>query len=170
MVPGPTTPRRWWTAATPSASTASATPARSTKITCGWAGRGPAGSSSAARDLSSAVPQRSGAAIPHRASGSGSAPAPARTVGCLGSVRALGSDVAFRLQVQNDLLGGFLGCELGRVDRDVGVVGHLVGIGDARELGQRSGAGLGVEALAVPCLAHFEGGRHVDEQETAAGL
>src|SRR5215472_13163168 len=81
---------------------------------------------------------------------------PARTVGCLGSARALGSDVALRLQVQDDLLGGLLGRELGRVDSDVGVVGHLVGIGDARELGQFPGAGLGVQALAIACLAHLE--------------
>src|SRR5262249_40041742 len=79
---------------------------------------------------------------------------PARTVGCAESARVLGSDVAFRLQVQDDLLGGLLGRELGRVDGDVGVVGHLVGIGDAGELGQCPSAGLGVEALAVPCLAH----------------
>src|SRR5690348_14554006 len=44
----------------------------------------------------------------------------------LGSARALGSDVALRFQVQNDLLGRLLGRELGRVDGDVGVAGHLV--------------------------------------------
>src|SRR5215472_11697665 len=82
--------------------------------------------------------------------------------GCLGSARALGADVAFGLQVQDDLLGGLLGRELGRVYGDVGVLRHLVGIGDARELGQYPSAGLGVEALAAPCLAYLEGGRHVD--------
>jgi hypothetical protein len=43
--------------------------------------------------------------------------------------------------------------------------GRLVGVVEARELGDLAGAGLGVEALDVALLAHLERRRHVDLDE-----
>ena len=51
-----------------------------------------------------------------------------------------------------------------------GILRRLVGIGDAGELLDDAGAGLGVEALAVAALADLERGRDVDLEEAAGGL
>ena len=60
--------------------------------------------------------------------------------------------------------------DVGRVDGELGVGGLLVRIGDAGELADQPGAGLGVEALAITRLAHLERGGDVDEDEPAGVL
>ena len=67
-------------------------------------------------------------------------------------------------------MGGLFGRRLGRVDQDVGVFGRFVGVGDAGEGGDDSGAGAGVQALGVALLADLQGRGHVDEDEAAAGF
>ena len=67
-----------------------------------------------------------------------------------------GADVTFALQMQDDLLGGFVGRDLGGVDRDFGVGRSLVGIGNAGELLDDAGAGLGVQSLAVAAFADLQ--------------
>ena len=69
-----------------------------------------------------------------------------------------------------DVVEGVVDGAAGGVDADVGVLGLLVGGGDAGELGDLAGAGLGVEALAVAALALLERRGHVDEEEGAAGV
>ena len=64
----------------------------------------------------------------------------------------------------------FFGGELFRLDHQFGVGRLFVGVGDAGELLDDPGAGLGVEALAVPGLALLERRRDVGEDEAAAFL
>ena len=74
------------------------------------------------------------------------------------------------LEGVEDVVEGFVDGAAGGVDADVGVLGLLVGGGDAGELGDLARPGLGVEALAVAALALLERGGDVDEEEGAAGV
>src|SRR5687768_5665208 len=62
------------------------------------------------------------------------------------------SEIALVLEEEQDLLHRLLGRELAGVERQVGVGGRLVGVGDAGELGDDPGPRLGVEPLAVALL------------------
>src|SRR5581483_6442052 len=83
---------------------------------------------------------------------------------------SLRADVALELEVEDDLLGRLLGGQLLGADHHLGVVRLFVGVGDAGELLDDPGPGLGVEALAVAGLAGLERRGHVDEDEPAAFL
>src|SRR5205807_9149024 len=83
---------------------------------------------------------------------------------------ARSADVALSLEVEDGLLGGLFGRRLGGVDRHVSVRRMLVRVGDAGELLQRAGTRLGIQALAVACLAHLEGRDQMHEDEPPAGL
>jgi len=61
----------------------------------------------------------------------------------------------------------FVAGDRGRVDRQVGVVRHLVGVGDPRERADDPGPRLRVQPLAIARLAHFKRGRDVHEHEVA---
>src|SRR5438874_866255 len=80
------------------------------------------------------------------------------------------SDEAFSLKMQNDLLCGFFGCHFRGVNHHLGIPGFLVGIRDASELLQDSGARLGVQSLAIPLFANFERRRNMHQDESAQGL
>ena len=79
-------------------------------------------------------------------------------------------EVAGAPEGDNHVVEGVGDGAAGGVDADIGVVGHLVGAGDAGELRDLPGAGLRVEALAVAALALLERGGDVDEEERSSGL
>lgn len=56
------------------------------------------------------------------------------------------------LQLEQDLLHRLVDAQMGGVDRQFRVLGHLVGIGDAGEFRDQPRARLGVEAFAVARL------------------
>ena len=79
-------------------------------------------------------------------------------------------EVAGVPESHDDVVEGVGDGAAGGVHADVGVLGDLVGAGDAGELGDLPGTGLGVEALAVAALALLQRGRDVDEEERPSGL
>ena len=79
-------------------------------------------------------------------------------------------EVAGLVERDEDVVERVLDGAAGGVDAHGGVVGLLVGRGDAGELGDLAAAGLGVEALAVAALALLERRGDVDEEERAAGV
>src|SRR6478609_2687348 len=78
-------------------------------------------------------------------------------------------EVAGLVERDQDVVERVLDGAAGGVDAHGGVDGLLVGRGDAGELGDLTGAGLGVEALAVAALALLERRGDVDEEERAPG-
>src|SRR5580658_7785285 len=62
------------------------------------------------------------------------------------------ADVAFALEVQENLLRCFLGREIRGVNHDIRIGGGFVGIGDAGELLEHAGTSLCVKAFAVALL------------------
>src|SRR5919198_5608639 len=84
------------------------------------------------------------------------------------SARAVGPDVAFLLQMQQDLLRRLLRRHIGRINREIRVGRLLVRVGNPSELFYDSRARLGVEALAVPLLAYLERRGDVHEEVAPA--
>src|SRR5215211_6406976 len=86
----------------------------------------------------------------------------------MGWSRPLGGwDQLVLLEIGEDLLGGLLGRLALGVDHQLRLLGRLVGVGDARELLDLTGAGLGVEALDVALLADLDRGLDVRLDEAA---
>ena len=54
--------------------------------------------------------------------------------------------------------------------RDLGILRFLERVGHSRELLDQSGPGLRVQSLSIAALAHLDGCRDMDEDETSAGL
>src|SRR5437868_8662986 len=80
------------------------------------------------------------------------------------------TDEAFPLQVKNNLLGCFLGGQLGRVDGHFSVGWSLIRIGNAGELLDDSCSSFGVQPLAIALLAGFDRGCDMDEDEATVRL
>ncbi len=94
--------------------------------------------------------------------------APSGSGASTGSSREV--DVAGVAQRVDHVVEGILDGAPGGVDPHVGVLGLLVGRGDAGELGDLPAPGLGVEALAVAALALLQRRGHVHQEERAAGV
>ena len=86
----------------------------------------------------------------------------------IGHARLVEVEVAGLVERDEHVLERVVDGPPGGVDAYGGVLGHLVGRGDAGELGDLAAAGLGVEALAVASLALLERRGDVDEEERTA--
>src|ERR1700737_1366196 len=72
--------------------------------------------------------------------------------------------------MQDDLLRGFFGEQLGSIHDNFGVRRRLVRIGDPGKLLDDSRPCFGIQALAVALLTNLQGGGQVHENEASPGL